>query len=55
MAKKTRKEIEETIRNKMANKHNEYAEIQQKNIVYYGTDTKRLAVSVINIGRRTKN
>lgn len=30
MAKKTRKEIEETIRNKMANKHNEYVEHQQK-------------------------
>lgn len=30
MAKKTRKEIEETIRNKMANKHNEYVEVQQK-------------------------
>ena len=32
MAKKTRKEIEETIRNKMANKHNEYVEVQQKKI-----------------------
>ena len=30
MAKKTRKKIEETIRNKMANKHNEYVEVQQK-------------------------
>ncbi len=30
MAKKTRKEIEQTLRNKMANKHNEYAEAQQK-------------------------
>lgn len=30
MAKKTRKEIEETLRNKMANKHNEYAEAQRK-------------------------
>ena len=30
MAKKTRKEIEETIRNKMANKHNEYVSAQQK-------------------------
>ena len=30
MAKKTRKEIEETIRNKMANKHNEYVEVQRK-------------------------
>lgn len=30
MAKKTRKEIEETIRNKMANKHNEYVETQRR-------------------------
>lgn len=30
MAKKTRKEIEETLRNKLANKHNEYVERQQK-------------------------
>ena len=30
MAKKTRKEIEETLRNKMANKHNAYAESQRK-------------------------
>lgn len=30
MAKKTRKEIEETLRNKMTNKHNEYVEAQQK-------------------------
>ena len=31
MAKKTRKEIEETLRNKLANKHNDYVERQQKN------------------------
>lgn len=30
MAKKTRKEIEETLRNKLANKHNEYVEAQGK-------------------------
>lgn len=30
MAKKTRREIEENLRNKLANKHNEYAEHQQK-------------------------
>ena len=30
MAKKTRKEIEQTLRNKMANKHHEYMETQQK-------------------------
>lgn len=30
MAKKTRKEIEETLRNKMANRHNEYVEAQRK-------------------------
>ena len=30
MAKKTRKEIEETLRNKLANKHNDYVERQQK-------------------------
>ena len=30
MAKKTRKEIEETLRNKLAHKHNEYAEVQRK-------------------------
>ena len=30
MAKKTRREIEENLRNKLANKHNEYAERQQK-------------------------
>lgn len=30
MAKKTRREIEETLRNKLANKHNEYIERQQK-------------------------
>lgn len=30
MANKTRREIEETLRNKLANKHNEYVERQQK-------------------------
>ena len=30
MAKKTRKEIEETLRNKLANKHNDYMERQRK-------------------------
>ena len=30
MAKKTRREIEENLRNKLANKHNEYVERQQK-------------------------
>lgn len=30
MAKKTRKEIEESLRNKLASKHNEYVEYQQK-------------------------
>lgn len=30
MAKKTRKEIEETLRNKFANKHNEYVETQRR-------------------------
>lgn len=30
MAKKTRKEIEETLRNKLANKHNEYVAAQGK-------------------------
>ena len=30
MAKKTRREIEENLRNKLANKHNEYVEYQQK-------------------------
>ena len=30
MAKKTRKEIEQTLRNKLANKHNEEREYQQK-------------------------
>lgn len=30
MAKKTRKEIEETLRNKLANKHNDYVERQQR-------------------------
>ena len=30
MAKKTRREIEENLRNKLANKHNEYVEHQQK-------------------------
>lgn len=30
MTKKTRKEIEQTIRNKMANKHNKYVEAQGK-------------------------
>jgi len=30
MAKKTRREIEETLRNKLANKHNDYVERMQK-------------------------
>ena len=30
MAKKTRREIEENLRNKLTNKHNEYVERQQK-------------------------
>ena len=30
MAKKTRREIEENLRNKLANKHNDYVERQQK-------------------------
>ena len=30
MSKKTRREIEENLRNKLANKHNEYAERQRK-------------------------
>ena len=30
MAKKTRKEIEENLRNKLASKHNEYVENQRK-------------------------
>lgn len=30
MAKKTRKEIEESLRNKLANKHNEYVDYQRK-------------------------